>query len=217
MKSDTQIKDDVAAELAFEPAIDATRVGVAVKDGVVTLSGTLGTYMQKWAVERAVRRVAGVRGIAVDLEVSLAPGHKRDDTDIAAAALQALRWHTLVPSENVQVEVEDGWITLNGHVEWGYQSRAAEHAVQSLTGVRGVTNQIEVRTKVDAGRIRDDITAAFNRHAQREASRIGITIDKGVVTLRGNVDSMAEHDAAIGTAGAAAGVTRVVDELRIAA
>lgn len=216
MKSDAQIRQDVQAELAWEPAVEAARVGVAVKDGVVTLSGTMTTYMEKWAVERAVRRVAGVRGIAVDLEVSLAPNHKRNDTEIAQAALQALRWHTLVPPEKVQIQVEDGWVTLSGEVDWGYQLRAAEHCVQPLTGVRGVTNQITVPAAVDGQLIRKQIESALTRHAQREAGRIAISVDKGVVTLKGTVDSMAEHDAAIGTASAARGVARVVDQLEVA-
>lgn len=217
MKPDLQIKDDVAAELAWDPAVDADRVGVAVKDGIVTLSGTLPTYMQKWAVERAVRRVAGVRGIALDLDVSLAPGHKRNDTDIAQAAVQALGWHTAVPPGSVRVEVEDGWVTLSGEVEWLYQSRAAERAVEPLVGVRGVTNEITMRASVDSQRIRDQIMAAFTRHAHREAARIAIHVNRGIVTLDGKVDSLAEHDAAIGTATAAPGVSRVIDRLAIGA
>ncbi|WP_332814370.1 BON domain-containing protein [Ramlibacter sp.] len=217
MKADAQIKEDVAVELAWDPAVDSGRVGVAVKDGVVTVSGTLPTYMQKWAVERAVRRVAGVRGIALDLEVSLAPGHKRNDTELAQAAIQSLGWHTFVPPGSVRVEVEDGWVTLSGEVEWLYQSRAAERAVEPLAGVRGVTNEITVRTSADSQRIRDQIMAAFTRHAHREASRISIEVDGGIVTLKGRVDSLAEHDAAIGTATAAPGVSKVVDRLGVGA
>lgn len=213
MKSDLQIKQDVAAELAWDPAVDASRIGVAVKDGVVTLSGTLPTYMQKWAVERDVRRVAGVRGIALDLDVSLAPGHQRNDSEIAEAAVHALSWHPGLPADRIRVEVEDGWIRLTGDVDWLYESRAAERALENLMGVRGVTNQIEVRSSPDSQRIRDQLMAAFTRHAQREASRISVDVDHGIVTLRGNVDSLAEHDAAVGTATAAPGVSRVVDQL----
>lgn len=216
MKSDTVIKEDVSAELAWDPAINTAQVGVAVKDGVVTLSGTLATYAEKWAVERAVRRVAGVRGIALDLEVNLVPGHVRSDTEIANAALQALRWHALVPDDKLRVEVENGWVTLSGDVDAGYQARAAERCVEPLTGVRGVTSQINVRTAVDGHRIQEQIAAAFARHARREASRVGIEVDQGVVTLKGVVDSLAEHDAAIGTVTAAPGVSRVVDQLQVA-
>jgi osmotically-inducible protein OsmY len=217
MKSDKQIKDDVAAELAWDPAVDASRVGVTVKDGIVTLSGTMPTYMQKWSVERAARRVAGVRGIALDLEVALAPGHKRNDSEIAQAAVQSLDWHASLPADKVRVEVEDGWVRLTGNVDWLYQSRTAERAVENLLGVRGVTNEIMVRTSADSQRIRDQILAAFTRHAHREASRISIDVDQGIVTLKGKVDSMAERDAAIGTATASPGVAKVVDQLAVAA
>lgn len=216
MKTDMQIKEDVAAELAFDPASDATRVGIVVKDGIVTLSGTMTTYVQKWAVERAVRRVAGVRGIALDLEVALAPGHKRNDSEIADAAVRALSWNAALPEGKVRVEVEDGWVRLTGDVDWLYQSRAAERSVETLLGVRGLTNEIQVRTSADSQRIRDQILAAFTRHAHREALRISIDVDHGTVTLKGKVDSMAEHDAALGTANAAPGVARVVDRLAVA-
>lgn len=217
MKTDSQIKDDVTAELGWDPAVEAGRVGVAVMDGIVTVSGTMPTYMQKWAVERAVRRVAGVRGIALDLEVSLAPGHKRNDSEIAHAAAQALGWHTALPTGRLRVEVEDGWVRLSGDVDWLYQSHTAERAVENLMGVRGVTNQIQVRTSADSQRIRDQILAAFTRHAHREAARIDVDVDGGIVTLKGRVDSMAEHDAAIGTATASPGVARVVDRISVAA
>lgn len=215
MKSDLQIKSDVTAELVWDPAVNSTNVGVAVKDGIVTLSGTVDTYMQKHAVERAVRRVSGVRGIAVDLEVRLTPGHRRTDSEIAQAALHALRWHSLVPDERVKVEVDDGWVTLSGELDWAYQSASAESAVRPLVGVRGVSNEIHLVQHANADRIRRDITEALTRHAQREAGRIAIDVESGVVTLHGQVDSLAEHDAVMGTAFAAKGVTRVVDQLEV--
>lgn len=217
MKTDSKIKDDIAAELAWDPSVDAGRVGIAVKEGIVTVSGTLPTYIQKWAVERAVRRVSGVRGIALDLEVSLSPGHKRNDSEIAEAAAQALRWNTIVPPDKVKVEVEDGWARLTGEVDWLYQARAAERAVEPLLGVRGVTNEIKVRTSANGQQIKDQIMAAFTRHAQREASRINVDVEQGIVTLKGTVDSMAEHDAAVGTANAAPGVAMVVDRIAVQA
>lgn len=217
MKTDLQLKSDVTAELAWDPSINATHVGVAVKNGVVTLSGEVDTYMQKHAVERAVRRIAGVRGIALDLDVKLAPDHKRSDGEIAQAALYALRWHSLVPENQVKVQVEDGWITLSGQVEWAYQSASAEQCVHPLVGVTGVSNEITIRQRANPQAIREDIAAAFARRAQREARHIDIEVDGGVVTLTGQVDSMAEHEAAIGTAYAAKGVTRVVDRLEVVA
>ena len=215
MKTDMQIKSDVNAELLSDPGVNATSVGVAVKDGIVTLSGTTDTYMQKHTVERAARRVSGVRGIAVDLEVRLSPGHARTDTEMARAAAHALRWHSLVPEDKVTVEVENGWVTLSGEVDRAFQSASAEQAVRPLIGVKGVGNQIRLKHLADSSEIRSDLSAAFGRHAQRQASHITIDVDGGVVTLRGIVDSLAEHDAAIGTACAANGVTRVVDQIEV--
>lgn len=190
---------------------------MAVKDGIVTLSGEVETFLQKHAVERAVRRVAGVRGIALDLNVKLAPNGMRSDTELANAALNALRWHSLVPEDLITVEVEDGWVTLRGQVEWAYESASAEQCVAPLTGVKGVTNNIGIKAKADSTDIARDIADAFARHAQREARHISIEVDGGVVTLRGKVDSLSEHDAAIGTAFAAKGVSRVIDKIEVEA
>jgi osmotically-inducible protein OsmY len=217
MKSDMQIKSDVTAELLWDAAVNSTNVGVAVKDGIVTLGGTVDTFLQKHAVERAARRVGGVRGIAVDLEVRLAPGHKRTDAEIAQAVLHTLRWHSLVPDDKVKVEVENGWVTLTGEVDWRYQLMSAEHCVRPLIGVRGVTNEVRLKQHADPQHIHAGIAAALTRHAEREADHIAIEVDGGVVTLRGKVDSLAEHDAVIGTAIAAKGVARVIDRLDVAA
>jgi osmotically-inducible protein OsmY len=216
MKTDLQLRNDILAELAWDPAVNPAGVGVAVAEGIVTLSGSVDTWIQKHAVERATRRVAGVRGLAVDLQVRLAPGHRRTDAEIAQAALHALAWHSLVPEDRVKVEVDDGWVTLRGEVDWGYQSATAEQAVRPLIGVRGVSNEIRLTQHVDAQRVRDEIAAALKRHAEREARHIAVEVEGGVVTLRGLVDSLAEHDAAMGTAFAAKGVTRVVDRLQVA-
>jgi osmotically-inducible protein OsmY len=216
MKTDAQIKADVTAELAWDPSIHATAVGVVVKDGLVTLTGHLDSLAEKHAVERAVRRVAGVRGIAVELEVKPAGEHKRSDAEIAKAALAALRWHSWVPEEHVKVEVEDGWVTLSGEVDWRYQATSAEQCVRPLMGVRGVTNNIGVKPRVSEKDISEEITAALTRQAQREASHIGIEVDGGVVTLKGQVHSLPEHEAALGAAWATRGVSRVVDKLEVA-
>lgn len=215
MKTDTQLKADVTDELAWDPAINAAAVGVAVKDGVVTLSGELTTFAEKHAVERAVRRVAGVRGLAIDLDVKLAPEHKRTDAEIAEAAIAAMRWHSMVPDERVKVQVEDGWVTLTGELDWGYQYASAEQAVRPLTGVRGVTNEITIKPRVNAKDLGSEISAALTRQAQREANHINVEVEGGVVTLSGKVHSMAEHEAALGTAFAARGVSRVIDHLRV--
>lgn len=215
MKTDLQLKSDVTAELVWDPTVNATRIGVAVKEGIVTLSGQVDTYLQKHAVERAVRRVGGVRGIALDLEVELAHHDQRSDAEIASAAVHALTWHSLVPDERVKVKVEDGWVTLTGELDWGYQSASAENCVQSLLGVRGVSNEIRLKQHANPAEIRADIESALTRHAQREARRINVEVDGGVVTLRGEVDTLAERKAAEGTAYAAKGVTRVVDRIEV--
>jgi osmotically-inducible protein OsmY len=216
MISDSQLKADIAAELAWDPAVDPGKVGIAVREGVTTISGTMDTWLEKLAVERAVRRVPGLRGIALDLDVKIAPGHKRSDAEIAQAAAAALRWHSLVPDELVRAEVEDGWVTLTGEVDWPYQVTSAEHCVAPLTGVRGVSNLVKVRQRANASAVREQIASALARHAQREANHIGIEVQGGVVTLHGKVDSLAEHDAVVGTASNTRGVSSVVDHLEVA-
>lgn len=218
MKSDQLLKSDVTSELAWDTSIDErTGIGIAVKNGVVTLSGQVDTFMQKYAIERAVRRVSGVRGIAVDLEVKLASGAKTSDADIAQAALSAMRWHSLVPDDRVQVEVDDGHVSLSGEVDSVYQMASAEQCVRPLLGVKDITNNIRIRPHVSATDIATGISSAFTRHAQREARNIAVQVDGGVVTLRGKVDSLQEREAAVGTAWCAKGVTRVVDELEVSA
>ncbi len=216
MKTDTQLKADVTDELAWDPAIDATHVGVMVQGGVVTVAGHLDSFAEKHAVERAVRRVAGVRGIALDLDVKLPAEHQRTDADIASAATAALGLNTLVPRGKVKVEVEKGWVTLTGEVEWGYQLASAEQSIRPLAGVRGLFNKITVTPRVKRQDIASQITAALARQATREARNIGIEVAGGIVTLTGKVHSLAEHDAAVGVAFSAHGVSHVVDHLQVA-
>lgn len=215
MKTDAELRADVLAELAWDPVLNDSAVGVIVKDGLVTLTGHLDTFAQKHAAERAVRRVAGVRGIAVELDVKLAPEHRRTDSDIAQAAIAALRWNSLVPDEHVKVEVEDAWVTLTGEVDWPYQFSSAEQCIRPLTGVRGITNLVKVKPRVRGNDIARQITAALTRHAEREAQHIDVDVQEGTVTLSGWVDSLAEHDAAIGAAFGTRGVTSVVDKLEV--
>jgi osmotically-inducible protein OsmY len=216
MKTDLQLKDDVLSELAWDPAVHAQAIDVTVKDGVVALSGHLGTFAEKRAVEKAVRRVTGVRGLALDLDVQLAPEHRRTDSDIARAALAALRWHAWVPHERLHVQVEDGWVTLTGQVDWHYQLASAEQYIRPLLGVRGITNRIAVKSPVIESEVSRQIVGALTRHAQREANRIDVDVQGSVVTLAGTVDSLPEHDAVVAVANATRGVSRVVDHLAIA-
>jgi osmotically-inducible protein OsmY len=215
VKTDAQLKADVTDELAWDPAINATNVGVMVKDGVVTLAGHLDSFAEKHAVEQAVRKVSGVRGIALDLDVRLAASQQRTDSDIAQAATAALSLNSLVPAGKIKVEVENGWVTLTGQVDWGYQFASAEQCVRPLAGVRGLSNKITVKPRVQSRDIAQQISAALARQAAREARHIGIEVEGSVVTLSGKVHSMAEHDAALGVAFSAEGVSRVVDHLQV--
>ncbi|MDI1272864.1 BON domain-containing protein [Polaromonas sp.] len=215
MKTDAHIKADVTDELAWDPAVNATGVGVAVREGVVTLTGHLDSYAEKHAVERAVHRVAGVRGIAIELDVRLAAEHKRSDSDIAQAAAMALRLNSLVPDEHIQVQVENGRVTLTGEVDWSYQLASAEQCVRPLAGVRGLSNRITIKSRASNKDVGAQITAALTRQAAREAKHITVEVEGGVVTLWGKVHSLAEREAAVGAASSARGVSHVVDKLEV--
>jgi osmotically-inducible protein OsmY len=215
MKTDEQLKADVTDELAWDPAINATGIGVMVKDGVVTLSGHLDSFAEKHALEQALQRVEGVRGIALELDVKLSPEHKRSDSEIAQAAATALRLNSLVPEGKVKVKVESGWVTLTGELDWSYQVARAEQCVRTLAGVRGLDNQITIKPRASGKDIRSEITAALTRQAMREARHITVEVEGGEVTLRGKVHSLAEREAAVGAAFSAPGVARVVDKLEV--
>lgn len=217
MKTDAHIKADVTDELAWDPAVNATGIGVAVRDGVVTLTGHLDSYAEKHAVERAVHRVAGVRGIAVELDVRLAAQHKRSDSDIAQAAATALQLNSLVPDEKIQILVENGRVTLTGEVDWSYQLASAEQCVRPLAGVRGLSNRITIKSRASSKDVGAQISAALTRQAAREAKHITVEVEGSVVTLWGKVHSLAEREAAVGAAFSARGVSRVVDKLEVGA
>jgi osmotically-inducible protein OsmY len=186
-----QLKSDVAQELSWDPSINATNVGVAVKNGVVTLTGHLETHAEKFAIERAVQRVRGVQALAVELDVKLAPGHKRSDSEIAEAAEAALKWHSEVPSERIQVRVEKGWVTLKGEVDWEYQRRAVARAVQPLIGVVGVDNTISLKVQATPSDIGARIRGALERYALDESKRIEVVVSGTKAVLRGTVQGAA--------------------------
>ena len=215
MKTDAQLKTDVVNELQWDPSINAAHVGVAVDKGVVTLTGHLDTFAEKFSIERAVRRIEGVKAVAVELDVKLAPSHVRSDTEIAQAVDSALRWHALVPDDRVVVKVEKGWVTLGGELDWDYQRESAYRAVRPLTGVVGVSNLITLKPQVTPADIAGRIRAALTRHAEREANHIDVVVTGSMVTLRGQVDSLAERAAAQGAAWAAPGITSVVNQLAV--
>lgn len=213
MKTDSNLQVDVTDELAWDPAINHTDIGVIVRDGVVTLTGTLPSLADKHAAEDAVRRVGGVKGLAVELEVKLLPEHERSDADIATAARRALEWSAQVPANAVLATVEKGYVTLTGQVGWAYQRKAAERAVHELIGVRGVANQVHVTPQVTGGQVEQRIQGALARHAERDAKHVNVRVDGAKVTVSGRVHSLAERDAVCGAAWSTPGVALVVDDL----
>ncbi|OAK64605.1 OsmY domain-containing protein [Variovorax paradoxus] len=215
MKTDTQLRDDVQAELSWDPAFKASDIGVIVKDGVVTLTGHLSSHAEKYAAERAVQRVHGVKAVAVEMTVKLPFGNERTDADIAMAAERALEWNVLVPDGKIRPVVEKGWLTLQGEVEWGYQRSAAEGAVRDLMGVTGVSNLVKVTPKLSPADVEKKIHDALSRQADREARRLSVSVDGSQVTLRGVVHSWAERDAVQGAAWATPGVSVVVNDLLV--
>jgi osmotically-inducible protein OsmY len=214
VKTDEQLRQGVEAELDFEPSIDARKIGVAVLDGVVTLTGQVSSFTEKWEAERVVERVAGVRGIANEIQVHL-PGEV-SDTDLAKSAVDALKWNLLVP-DDVKVKVEKGWVTLKGEVNFDYQRRAAERTVRNLPGVRGISNLITIKPKVAPTNVKSEIEKSLTRHAMRDAQNIQVDVKGSEVALRGTVHSWAERREAEKAAWSAPGVTSVKNELTVAA
>lgn len=216
MSNDRQLQQDVIAELGWDATINASRIGVEAKNGIVTLSGHVESYAQKWAAERAAQRVAGVKGVAVEMDVVLPGSSQRTDADIASAARNALEWNVLVPRDAVAVMVEDGHITLSGDVEWAYVRSAAESSVRGLLGVKGVSNLIRIRPQIKPNDVKTKIEAALQRRAHLDARSISVDVDKGTVTLAGTVDSLAERVTVENAVWNAPGVQKVVDNLIVA-
>ncbi|WP_322047348.1 BON domain-containing protein [Paraburkholderia sp. J67] len=215
MKSDLELKRDIEAELASDRSIQPAAVGVEVSNGVVTLSGHPASYAAKLAIQRATERVAGVRGIAVELEVCIPRDEARNDEDIANTVRAILEWTVGVNNQNIQVEVEKGQVTLLGECDWGYQSHAAEQAIGHLLGVTSVNNCVHIRGATSAEDIARAIRAAIGRHSEREARHVEISIDGSTVTLTGNVASNAERQLIHGAARSTQGVHTIVNLLRV--
>jgi osmotically-inducible protein OsmY len=214
---DLELKKSVESELNFEPSINAAEIGVAVKNGVVTLSGRVPSYWEKVAAERAAARVSGVKAVANEVEVRLPGSSQRTDEDIAQATLDTLRWSVLVPHDRIKVKVSKGWVTLEGTVDWQYQKSAAEKAVRKLLGVVGVSNLIEVKPSVSKAEVKSSIEAALKRLAEIDANRIHVDTEDGKVVLTGTVRSWFEREEAERAAWAAPGVRAVEDRIAIAA
>jgi osmotically-inducible protein OsmY len=212
---DKDLKQHVENALDWEPSVDAKDIGVSVDQGVVTLRGTVLSYSERLAAERVALRVYGVKAVANDLTVHVPSAYQRTDTDIAQAAVSALRWHTAVPDNRITAIVKDGWITLAGALDWQYQKDAAVRAVRDLTGVKGVTNDIRVKPSVKTTDVRDKIEAAFKRSAEIDARRVNVTAQDDKVILSGSVHSWAERQEAERAAWAAPGVSQVDDRLTV--
>ena len=217
MKSDTQLQKDVRDGLDWEASVDASHIDAQVKDGVVTLTGFVSQFPEAIGAERVVKSIAGVKAVVNDIEVRLSGAFERADADIAASALSALQWHTSVPDDKIMVTVRDGWVTLEGEVEWNYQRDAAYKAVHSLRGVKKVTNQIEITPQGTPDQIiSEKIRAAFERTAELEAQRVHVDVDGRKVILYGKVPSLARCKLAEHAAWSAPGVSKVDNRLEVA-
>jgi osmotically-inducible protein OsmY len=216
MKTDSQLQQDVSAELKWEPSVHAARIGVEVKDGVVTLAGQVDTYAEKWNAERAAQRVSGVKALATELKVHLTEQRKRSDGDIAGAVKNALEWSASLPAGAIKVMVEGGWVTLSGDVDWQFQRDAAKDNVRYLLGVVGVSDQIYIKPSVSAIAVKSDIEAALKRTSVADAKKIHVDVQGSDVTLSGAVQSWAERDIATNSAWGTPGVTNVHDKMSLA-
>jgi osmotically-inducible protein OsmY len=215
MKTDNQLQQDISAELSWEPSVHAAQIGVEVKNGMVTLAGDVGTFAEKWNAERATQRVIGVKSVASELKVKLSGLGIRSDADIASAARTALEWSADVPPEAIKVQVDDGWVTLTGNVEWQFQRQAAADNVRYLLGVTGVSDQIAIKPSLSATLVKADIEAALKRRAVADANEISVAVSGSEVTLKGTVHSWAERDLATTSAWGTPGVREVVDKLTL--
>lgn len=213
MRTDTEIRRDVESELQWDPSVDEKKIGVIVNGGVVTLTGEVSHFAGKFAAEDITKRVNGVRAIANEIQVKMPLSGARSDTDIALAAANALRWHVATGSEPIKPVVVDGWVTLSGTVQWGFQKYTAENTMRNLMGVKGVTNDIRVASPVKVADVKEKIQDAFKRHALLDAKDIEVKVDSSTVTLKGHVHSWQEHADAAYAAWAAPGVAYVENRL----
>lgn len=215
MKTDNQIQKDVLDELKWEPLLNAAEIGVSVKDGIVTLSGEVDSYSKKLAAEHAAKRISGVKAIAEDIQVGLAPIYRKTDAEIASAVVNTLKWHTAVQQEKIKIKVEDGVVRLEGQVDWEFQKNSARTAIEHLLGVKSVINLITLKPRVTSLEISRQISSAFTRNAILDAANLKVSIQGDKVILTGTVNSFAEKEQAEHAAWSAPGVMRVESHLKV--
>ena len=215
IRTDEAIQIDVLEELKWDTRVRPNEIGVAVKDGIVTLTGWVDSYLKKMAAEEAAHRVPGVKAVVNEIEVRLPGSAERTDADLAKAVLTALKWQAAIPAGTLDVTVSQGWVTLKGEVEFGFQKRFAERAVQRLSGVKGVTNLITVKPRLSPSDLKQQIERALIRNAETDARNITVEVQGSKVILRGTVRSYAEKQAAEDTAWSAPGVSEVDNRIVI--
>jgi osmotically-inducible protein OsmY len=213
---DNSLRQFIIDELEFEPSVDAANIGVSVEKGIATLTGHVGSYAEKIAVEKAEQRVKGVRAIAEEIEVRYPSDKKTSDDQIAERAVSVIAWNAMVPDGTIKVKVQKGWVTLEGVVEWQFQRQAAESAIRKLSGVVGVANLVTVKQRVQAGDVKAKILAALKRDAEFEADAIRVDVRGDKVVLEGKVKAWYERNVAERAAWSAPGVTSVEDNLYVA-
>jgi osmotically-inducible protein OsmY len=213
VRSDQELQKDVLAELKWDAQVQPNEIGVSVKDGVVTLTGWVDSYLKKWSAEDTAHRVSGVKAVANDIEIKLAS--ERTDPDIAEAAVHALEWDAFVPSNSIHVTVSKGWVTLRGDVEWQYQKQDAERVVRRLAGVKGVTNLVVVKPRLTPSELKKKIEAALVRNAETDAHRITVEVQGSKAILKGTVRAWAEREEAARVAWSAPGISSVENHITI--
>lgn len=214
-QSNKDLRKRVLNELDWEPSLDSADVGVAVKDGIVTLSGHVPSYAQKRTAERTVLRLSGVKGVANEMKVRLSSDHGRSDSEIAQAVVHSLERHIQIPADAIKVKVDNGWITLEGVVEWNYQRKRAERAIRYLMGVKGVSNHLRVKERATPGDLHQRIKQALERRIDEEAKHISVSVDGDTVTLSGTVPSWSDRNDIEDAVWAAPGVTTVKNKLKV--
>ena len=216
MKTDSLIQKDVLEELKWEPSVNHEHIGISVSYGIVTLTGTVPSFIEKYNAEKAAQRVLGVKAIVEKIEVKLPGSLIRDDQELAKAIIDQFEWSALIPSQNkIKAKVSNGWVTLSGEVVWEYQRKAAEKLVRALNGVKFITNNIVIKPTIEASDLKEKIEKALMRATERESKQIDVNVRGGHVTISGMVRSYAEMKAVEGVAWGAPGVTEVLNNLKV--